>query len=160
MGCVILGRNFQQMPAARRSKLLTLFWRLHRWVYHISDGRIGSSLYGTKILRLTAKGRQTGKPRAIMIYYFPYRGSYLIVGSNAGADRHPAWYLNLLSDPAAEIQIGRERRNIEARTAVGEERERLGAEIVKEEQSYIDYQKRTSRQIPVVILNPIDQIAD
>ncbi len=91
-----------------------------------------------------------------MIYYFPYRGSYLIVGSNAGADRHPAWYLNLLSDPAAEIQIGRERRNIEARTAVGEERERLGAEIVKEEQSYIDYQKRTSRKIPVVILDPID----
>ncbi len=92
-----------------------------------------------------------------MIFYFPYQNSYVIVGSNAGDDRHPAWYLNLQSDPLAEIQIGRERRNVEARTAVGEERERVWSEIVREDRSYIEYQERTNRQIPVVILDPIDK---
>lgn len=136
--------------------LLILFWRLHRWVFQISDGRIGSSLFGKEVLRLTTKGRQTGKPREIMIFYFPYRDSYVIVGSNVGSDWHPAWYLNLQANPAAEIQIGRDRRRVRARTAVGEERDRLWSEITKEEPSYIEYQNRTDRQIPVVILDPID----
>ena len=148
------------MPTSRRSILLTLFWRLHRWVYQTSDGRIGSSFFGTKILRLTAKGRHSGQPRAILISYFPYGSSYVIVGSNAGSDRHPAWYLNLLSDSEADIQIVRERGKVEARTAVGSERERLWSEIVKQERSYNEYQKRTSRQIPVVILDPIDKNSD
>lgn len=147
------------MPAARRSKSLILFWRLHRWIYEASDGRIGASLLGTKVLKLTALGRHSGEPRAIMIFYFPYQDSYVIIGSNAGDDRHPAWYLNLQAEPLAEIQIGRERIKVEARTAAGEEHARLWSEITNKDDSYIEYQKRTDRQIPVVVLDPVDKIA-
>lgn len=148
------------MPAARRSRVLTLFWRVHRWVFNISDGRIGSNLFGAKVLRLTTKGRRTGELRAIMISYFPEGGSYVIVGSNAGANWHPAWYLNLQSDPAAEIQIGRKRSYVRARTAVDEERERLWSKIVNQERSFIEYQNRMRRQIPVVVLDPVEMDAE
>lgn len=145
------------MPAARRSWLLILFWRLHRWIFQISDGRIGSSLLGHKVLQLTTKGHKTGEPRKIMIYYFLHQGSYVIVGSNVGSDRHPAWYLNLQADPVAEIQIGRERKKVVARTAKGEDRERLWSEIVEKDPNYAEYQSRTDRQIPVVILDPLER---
>ncbi len=126
----------------------------------MSDGRIGSNLFGIKVLRLTTKGRRTGEPRAIMIYYFPYQDSQVIVASNAGADYHPAWYLNLQADPGAEIQLGRERRKVAGRTAEGEEREVLWSEIVARDSSFLSYQERTSRQFPVVILDPIDKNLD
>lgn len=89
-----------------------------------------------------------------MIYYFLHQGSYVIVGSNVGSDRHPAWYLNLQADPAAEIQIGRERKKVVARTAEGEDRERLWSEIVEKDPSYAEYQSRTDRQIPVFCWQP------
>ena len=92
-----------------------------------------------------------------MIYYFLHQGCYVIVGSNVGSDRHPAWYLNLQANPLAEIQIGRERKKVVARTAEGEERERLWSEIVEEDPSYAEYQSRTDRQIPVVILDPVER---
>lgn len=95
-----------------------------------------------------------------MIYYFPYQDSQVIVGSNAGADYHPAWYLNLQATPEAEIQIGRERSKVTARTAEDEERESLWSEIVEEESSFLDYDKRTSRQFPVVILDPAEKNLD
>jgi deazaflavin-dependent oxidoreductase (nitroreductase family) len=148
------------MPSINRSKGITLFWRLHRWLFQISDGRIGSSLFGVKILKVTTKGRRTEEPRAILIYYYPYQDSFVIVGSNLGADWHPAWYLNLQSDPAAEIQRGRERRQVVARTATGRERESLWAEIVKKDESYKEYQALTSREFPLVILDPVDKQVD
>lgn len=92
-----------------------------------------------------------------MIYYFLHQGSYVIVGSNVGSDRHPAWYLNLQANPVAEIQIGREHKKVVARTAEGEERERLWSEIVDQDPSYAEYQGRTDRQFPVVIFDPIDR---
>ena len=145
------------MASIKRSKGITLFWRFHRWLFQISDGRIGASLFGTKIVKVTAKGRHTGEPRPFLIYYMPYQESFVIVGSNLGVDWHPAWYLNLQSNPAAEIQIGRERRQVVARTATGEEREHLWAEIVKKDERYNGYQALTEREFPLVILDPVDQ---
>jgi deazaflavin-dependent oxidoreductase (nitroreductase family) len=92
-----------------------------------------------------------------MIYYFSFGGSPVIVASNVGAEWHPAWYLNLQAKPTAEIQIGRERRQVVARTAAGEERERLWAEIVARDSNYHDYQQRTDREFPLVILDPVDE---
>jgi deazaflavin-dependent oxidoreductase (nitroreductase family) len=92
-----------------------------------------------------------------MIYYFPHQGSYVIVGSNVGSDRHPAWYLNLQADLVAEVQIGRESKKVVARTAEGEERDRLWSEIVEKDPSYAEYQSRTDRQFPVVILDPVER---
>lgn len=92
-----------------------------------------------------------------MIYYFLHQESYVIVGSNVGSERHPAWYFNLQTYPVAEIQVGRERKKVVARTAEGEERERLWSEIVEQDPSYAEYQSRTERQIPVVILDPVER---
>ena len=142
------------MPSISRSKPLILFWRFHRWIYQASDGRIGSSFAGNKVLKVTTTGRKSGEPRSILIYYFTHQDSYVIIGSNAGSDRHPAWYLNLQANPAAEIQVGRQRMNVIARTAVGEERERLWSEVVNKDPSYIEYQEMTDREIPVVVLDP------
>ena len=147
------------MTAPQRPLAIKLFWRFHRWVYKKSDGRIGSRLMGHKILSLTTKGRHSGKQRTILIYYFPYKESYLIVGSNLGVDQHPAWYLNLQAEPIAEIQVGRERFNVQARTAVGPERETLWADIVRQDKSYEEYKNKTERQFPLVVLDPIDKSA-
>jgi len=148
------------MPAARRSKVLTLFWRFHRWIFRVSGGRMGSRLFGNTILRLVTKGRLSQEPRGVMLYAFPAPSGHVVVASNAGADRHPAWYLNLQADPVAEVQVGREHRRVRAREAQGEERERLWSEIANRDQSYAEYQARTDRQIPVVILEPIDKMSD
>jgi deazaflavin-dependent oxidoreductase (nitroreductase family) len=143
------------MSDLERPSAVKLFWRFHRWIYRVSDGRIGSTLFGHKVLRLTTTGRKSGKPRTILIYTFPYGESYVIVGSNLGAERHPAWYLNLQEDPSAEIQVGRKRLKVEARTAVGQERERLWADIIRQEKAFSGYKDQTGRQIPVVILDPL-----
>lgn len=142
------------MAALKRSKSIILFWRAHRWLYKISDGRLGSTLMGHKILKLTTTGHRSGKPRVILIYYFPYQDSYVIVASNLGAEWYPAWYLNLRAHPSAEIQIGRERKKVRARTAVGAEREQLWSMIVKADASFAELEHQMEREIPVVILDP------
>jgi deazaflavin-dependent oxidoreductase (nitroreductase family) len=146
-----------QLPATQRSKALILFWRFHRWLFRVSDGRLGASLFGRQVLKLTMTGRRSGKPRSIMIYYFSHGDSPVIVASNVGADQHPAWYLNLQANPAAEIQIGRERWPVVARTAAGEERQHLWAEIVAKDSDFLDYQRRTDREFPLVILDRVDK---
>ena len=148
------------MPAARRSKTLSLLWRFHRWIFRVSDGRLGASLFGNQVLRLVTKGRRSQEPREVMLHSFPAPSGHVVVASNAGDDRQPAWYLNLQADPVAELQIGTERRRVKAREAQGEERMRLWSEIIKQDQSYIEYQARTDRQIPLVILEPIDPVSD
>ena len=142
------------MATPSRSQL-KLFWRLHRWLFQVSDGRLGKSIGGHKVLKLTTTGHRSGEPRAILIWYFPYENRFVIVASNAGYERHPAWYLNLQAQPAAEIQIGQKHIDVRARTAEGEERERLWSQITNEEESFVTYQDQTERQIPVVILDPV-----
>ncbi len=142
------------MAAPQRSRFIILFWRLHRWLFTASDGRLGTSLMGHKILKLVTTGHRSGKPRTILIYYFDYQDSYVIVASNLGADYHPAWYRNLQANSEAEIQIGRERMQVTARTAEGEERARLWAFILEKEPSYEEYRAATERIIPLVILDP------
>ena len=145
------------MPATRRSQALVYFWRVHRWIYRLSDGRIGSTVFGNKMLKLTTKGRRSGKPRAILLYYFTPQENPVVIASNAGSDRHPAWYLNLQSDPDVDVQIGSRKFRAAARIALADEREKLWSETGAQEGSYNEYQKRTKRQIPVVILEPVGE---
>ncbi|MDK1082059.1 MAG: nitroreductase family deazaflavin-dependent oxidoreductase [Anaerolineae bacterium] len=148
------------MPTARRSQGLKLFWRLHRWLFHISGGRLGANLFGNKILMLTTVGHKSGQPRNITIYYYPYQNGHVIIGSNAGHDRHPAWYLNLKAQPEVTVQIGAQPVQMLAREAEGSEREKLWTDIVTNESSYADYQNMTQRMIPVVVLEPIESLAE
>lgn len=140
--------------AVRRNKLTEVIWSLHRFLYRASGGRIGGRVVGLPVLMLTTTGRKSGAPRTSVLTYLPKGRAAVVFASNAGEPRHPAWWLNLVADPRATVQIGREVVPMIAREADGEERTRLWDEIVRAYDGYAEYEKRTTRRIPVVVLEP------
>jgi len=106
------------------------------------------------VLLLTTTGRKTGKQRTTPLLYVEDGGRYAVVASVGGAPAHPGWYLNLRSQPAAAIQIGRKKLPITAETAGPDERARLWALATRMYPAYDAYQAKTSREIPIVILSP------
>ncbi|MEU5694876.1 nitroreductase family deazaflavin-dependent oxidoreductase [Actinosynnema sp. NPDC020468] len=108
---------------------------------------------GVYTLLLTVKGRRSGEPRRTALIYQPYEDSYVVVASHGGAPRDPAWYRNLQDDPTAEVQVGAERFRATARTATGAERARLWDLMNEVWPDYADYQTKTDREIPVVVLD-------
>lgn len=126
---------------------------VHQWLYEVSDGRIGASLAGRPMLLLRTVGRKTGQPRTAALLYVRHGDAWVVVASKGGAPNHPGWFHNLTAQPDVEIQIGRERIPVRARVAEGEERDACWAEADRVNQgTYADYQSRTSRKIPVLIL--------
>ncbi|MFQ5919060.1 MAG: nitroreductase family deazaflavin-dependent oxidoreductase [Thermoplasmata archaeon] len=122
-------------------------------MYQVSGGRLGSILPGQlPVLLLTTTGHRSGLLRTHPLGYLTQENRYVVVASNAGEPRHPAWYHNLSAHPEAVIQAGTRRMIVRAREAAGEEREALWAEIVGHDPSYAVYQDRTSRLIPLMIL--------
>jgi len=132
-------------------------WRLHRWLYHLSGGRIGTRVGPWSALLLVTRGRKSGERRTVGLNYLTDDGRLVVVGSYAGEDRHPAWWLNLLADPRAEVQVGAARYSVTAREFEGPDRDRMWARVVDTDPSYAAYQDRTTRRIPVVVL---ERIAD
>jgi proline iminopeptidase len=125
----------------------------HVRVYRETDGEQGHEWRkGSTVLLLTTTGRKSGEPRTMPLIYADDDGRAVIVASKGGAPEHPAWYLNLRDDPEVEVQIKGDRFTARARDAEGEERERLWEKMVGEWPDYEQYQKKTDRQIPVVIL--------
>ena len=143
------------MPAVRRTKAMELFWKLHRFLYRVSGGRIGGRVVGMPVLMLTTTGRKSGAPRTNVLTYLPHGRVSVVFASNAGEPRHPAWWLNLAADPHATVQRGQEVTPVIAREAEGEERARLWDEVVRTEAGYAVYAERTTRRIPVVVLEPV-----
>ena len=128
---------------------------VHQWLYDKSDGRIGASLGGRPMLLLRHVGRTTGTARTSALLYVPDEGRYVVIASQGGDPKHPAWFHNITHAGRAEVQVGRETFPVTVRVAEGEERERLwkrADEINKG--GYTTYQSRTDRQIPVVVLEP------
>ncbi len=142
------------MPAVKRTPVVELFWKVHPWIYRVSGGRIGGRLVGLPVLLLTTVGRKTGQPRTCALTYIPKGDASVVIASYAGEPRHPDWWLNLAADPRAEVQRGAARLRVRAREADGDERARLWDEIVAKNADYATYQTRTSRRIPVVVLEP------
>jgi deazaflavin-dependent oxidoreductase (nitroreductase family) len=135
-------------------RALTFFSRLHVLLYRVSGGRIGGRFRKTApVLLLTTTGRKSGKTRTTPLLYVEDDGHYVVIASVGGAPRHPAWYLNVCDHPAATIQIGSRRIAVSATTAPPQERERLWALATQMYPQYDDYQAKTSREIPVVILD-------
>lgn len=126
----------------------------HASWYRLTGGAIGGSIGKAPILLLTTKGRKSGRPRTTPLLYLPDGDNFVIIASNGGHDRPPAWWLNLESDPQATVQIGRQKLSVMARDADGEDRERLWAHVVEMYPNYDEYQKSTARRIPVVVLQP------
>lgn len=130
-------------------------WRVHRWLYQASGGRLGGTMMGMPVLLLRTTGRKSGEVRTSPLMYLPYGKACVVIASNAGEPKHPGWWHNLKADPRAEIQRGGKVVRVVAREAVGEERTRLWADLLRAEKSYAEYEARTTRTIPVVVLDPV-----
>src|SRR5699024_4975752 len=136
---------------ARRDPSM-LFGDEHVRRYEETDGEVGHAWEGgAPTLVLTTTGRRTGEPRKFALIYQKVGGSYVIVASKGGADRHPEWYLNLRADPDVGVQVGAERFTARARTAPAAERAELWPTMVAVWPSYDEYQQATDREIPVVV---------
>jgi deazaflavin-dependent oxidoreductase (nitroreductase family) len=138
--------------AARRNALVELFWRIHPKLYRLSAGRVGGSIMGLPVLLLTTKGRRTGQPRTNALMYLPRGDNFVVIASYLGEPRHPSWWLNLEAEPNATVQVRGTRHAVRAREAKDAEREELWRAATDKVSDYDEYQARTSRRIPVVVL--------
>ena len=129
-----------------------LFGAEHVRVYRETGGERGHHWRGTTVLLLTTRGRRSGEPRTTPLIFRDDDDRFVIVASKGGAPEHPGWYENLVADRDATIEVGAEEIPVRARDAQGEERERLWRRMAEVWPDYESYQRRTDRQIPVVVL--------
>ena len=128
---------------------------IHRAVFTASGGRVGGRVMRMPVVMLTTTGRKSGKRRTTMLTSPVQEGdNVVLVASYGGDDRHPTWYLNLRDHPDVEVTMHGRHRTMRARVASPDERSELWPRIVDVYNDYGNYQKRTTREIPVVILEP------
>jgi deazaflavin-dependent oxidoreductase (nitroreductase family) len=135
------------------------FWRVtgkaHAALYRATGGRIGFAAGHITNLLLTTTGRKSGASRTVPLAYLADGDRYVIVASNGGADRHPAWWLNLRMTPRATVQVGAKIQTVVAREAGAAERARLWPMLKTYNPFYAQYEQITQRKIPVVVLDPV-----
>ncbi len=129
-----------------------LFLDEHVRVYRETRGKRGYHWRGTTILLLTTLGRRSGEQRTTPLIHRVDGGRYVVVASKGGAPQHPAWFENLAAEPAVTLQVLDEVFDARASVADGAERERLWGLMTEVWPAYDDYQQKTDRQIPVVVL--------
>jgi deazaflavin-dependent oxidoreductase (nitroreductase family) len=134
--------------------LLRIIGALHCLAYRVTGGWAGRTIMGGPVLLLTTIGRQSGRERTWPLCYVPEGDALVVVASAGGAWRQPGWYLNLRAQPRVTVQIGSRIQVRQARTAGSSERARLWERVVRQYPSCADYQRRTARLIPVVVLEP------
>jgi deazaflavin-dependent oxidoreductase (nitroreductase family) len=129
---------------------------IHRLVLAATGGKVGQVVAGMPVLELTTIGRKSGQPRAVMLTSPLQEGdTYVVVASRGGDDHHPAWFLNLRDNPEVEVSLkGEPKRRWTAHVATPEERARMWPQIATSFTNYAGYQKRTQREIPLVLLTP------
>ena len=142
------------MPTWKRLLIAWSFVPIHRLLFRLSNGRLLGRLEGTGVLILVTKGRRSGRPRSSPLLYFRFDESddLVVVASNYGRDRHPAWYLNVAADPTVSVEAGGERFAAEARITQGEERTALYDSVVGANPRFATYRASAQREIPVVVL--------
>jgi deazaflavin-dependent oxidoreductase (nitroreductase family) len=130
---------------------------IHRILLKVSGGRAGWTAMDMPVLELTTKGRKSGQPRSVMLTSPLREGSALVVvASRGGDDRSPAWFHNLQANPDVEVRLqGEPAQRMHARVANAAERERLWPLITADHSNYADYQTKTTREIPLVLLEPL-----
>ena len=127
--------------------------RIHRAVYRVTGGRLGAKLAGIPMLLLTTVGRNSGEKRTLPLACIEDGDDLVVVASNGGSEKPPAWWLNLQARRQAEVQFGRETREVYARQAPPDERARLWPKLVEANRMWAGYERKTSREMPVVILS-------
>lgn len=128
----------------------------HRLLIRLTGGKVGHSAMGMPVVELTTRGRRSGEPRTVMLTAPVHGdGSYVVVASRGGDDRHPAWFLNLRADPDVEVAVqGGPRVPMRARIADPTDRATLWPQIAGKYRNYAGYQRSTTREIPLVHLEP------
>ena len=137
--------------------LIRVFMAANAFLIRTTNGRIGSKLGTQTILLLETIGRKSGQPRLIPIAYFFHEGKYLVVESNWGKDKHADWYLNLLKNPRAILQVNGRTIHVEAHDAQGDEYARLWRFATERHPPFLRYQEMTKRRIPIIVFRPIDK---
>ncbi len=145
------------MPAPKSS----LFWRVfnnsvkgHTAIFRLTGGRVGGRMVGGPILLLHHVGAKSGKRRISPLLYLPDGDRMVIVASKGGYTKHPGWFHNLKSNPDTVVELPREGKvEVRARQAPPEEREELWPRVVELYKGYANYQRSTSREIPLVVLD-------
>jgi deazaflavin-dependent oxidoreductase (nitroreductase family) len=130
--------------------------KAHSSLYRATDGRVGGRFLGGPVLLLNTTGRKSGQRRTTPLLYVIDGEDFVIIASNGGAPKHPAWYLNLKANPDATVEIeGRETR-VRAEEASPEDKGRLWQKMVEMYSGYDGYQRKAEREIPLLVLHPLD----
>jgi deazaflavin-dependent oxidoreductase (nitroreductase family) len=125
---------------------------LYVWLYRLSKGRLGGSMADFNVLLLTTTGRKTGLKHTVPLGYVMDKDAYVVVGLNSGKENQPAWFLNLGTNSQAEIQVKDKVMAVHAETAQGEYRQQLWEQVKREAPSYRNYEGKTKRELPIIVL--------
>jgi deazaflavin-dependent oxidoreductase (nitroreductase family) len=125
-------------------------------LYESSGGTEGTTLRNLPVIILTSIGAKSGKIRKTPLMRVEHDGEYLAVASQGGAPKHPVWYYNLVQNPQVELQDGPVKKDYRARELSGQERDLWWARAVDAFPNYADYQRKTSRLIPIFLLTPVE----
>ncbi|HET9223753.1 MAG TPA: nitroreductase family deazaflavin-dependent oxidoreductase [Roseiflexaceae bacterium] len=128
---------------------------IYIFLYRLTNGAIGGRMAGLQVLLLTTTGRKTGQSRTSPLGYFKADNNFVVIASNGGSDRNPAWFYNLKNNPQVTIQIGKTHLAAKAEVADAGKRAELWADLVKMAPAYEHYEARTKREIPIVVLQPL-----
>ena len=134
--------------------LVRAFTRVNVWLYQLSGGRLMNRYAGDPICLVTMTGAKSGKQRIVPLMYVPHDDKVILVASLAGAPQNPFWYHNLRAHPDIEVEYDGQRRKLRARIADSAEKAELWPICVQHYASFEDYQKRTTRDIPIFICEP------
>jgi len=127
----------------------------HAGVYRATGGKLFGRMGKSPILLLNTVGRKSGKKRTSPLLYVMDGEDFVIIASKGGAPTHPAWYLNLRANPEAKVEIGDREVRVRAEEKDAEEKARLWRKMVEMYPTYDDYQKKTRREIPLLVLHPV-----
>jgi deazaflavin-dependent oxidoreductase (nitroreductase family) len=146
---------WHQVPPGVRDRIMRAGNAANARLYTVTGGRIGGRIGKVPVLLLTTTGRRSGTPRTTPLFYLADGASAVVVASNGGDDRPPAWFLNLTANSEVSVQRNGETTRMRARVAGADEKARLWPGLVGLYRQYDSYQARTERDLPVVVLAPI-----
>jgi F420H(2)-dependent quinone reductase len=147
-------RSLSRFSMAIPASWLRASGKLNVPLYRLSRGRLGGKVGRAPVCLLTTIGRRSGQPRTAPVLYLADGDRLIVIGSNAGNERAPAWSLNLKANPDADVEIGSARRSVRARVAEGEERAELWRRMNAQYEGFDHYEARTARDIAVFVLEP------
>jgi F420H(2)-dependent quinone reductase len=134
--------------------IFKFFMAIQIWLYRLSGGKMGGRFGGFNVLLLTTTGRKSGKTYTTPLGYFERPDGYLIVASNSGRSTHPAWYLNLKSQPLVKVQVLDKVLSVTTEILSGDARTQAWQQVITSAPQYANYEKLTTREIPVILLRP------